>query len=586
MLYYDADSVAPTDYVSFARKPQGWSILLTDEQDILVKEELFWNSSKGAFEQISFPVLSEAKLSDSSVSINSSMRLLAKRDSTMFFHNLYYGYIGWENDVIKKLEPRLDSMNIKELHCLARAWSSLGRSILSPNTTQRGMKYLEFDSTFNKESISSVLIDSFTRTRENSISCYKKILERDSTFVGIVGDIKTILSGEYLSAFVELRTLGQFTEAKKYIVDDLFDPFLISVGKNLMKECGQNGIIFTTGDIDTYILLYLQEKYKYRTDVSVVNTSLMNTGRYINYLCRFEEESKRLKTSLPMKSYTAWKNEYLFTGPYQESPANLKDAIRAIENDTTQTIPRDLYLKLDTVGLSGYDKYYPQGLDRDSMSWRIQGYYIWKAELFFLDYLSSNGFKRPIYFTLHDDYFNLDEHLISVGFLSELTPSPRHAIPSDYYKLLTEQFERVPASTIPAWKLKGIWFNHIRYAFYGLAQEYQDINKATSLMLLDTGLTLYVPPGGSYSDIGYSYMYYTLDEKEKGINLLDKMYTMAKKRLDELFLVKDQAHVKEIIETIADLKVIQRYAESYDDKSLKKKVNSGIEDVKEKYESY
>lgn len=85
----------------------------------------------------------------------------------------------------------------------------------------------------------------------------------------------------YLLKFDEKKTKA-FAE-KIYKVNDM-PAAAYNWAYNLLSEVEPNAIIFTAGDNDTYLPWIVQEVMGYRTDVTIMNTSLLGLDNYRNGL--------------------------------------------------------------------------------------------------------------------------------------------------------------------------------------------------------------------------------------------------------------------------------------------------------------
>jgi len=213
------------------------------------------------------------------------------------------------------------------------------------------------------------------------------------------------------------------------------------MAKNYLESCAPNAILFSYGDNDTYPLWYVQEVEGFRTDVRVVNLSLLSSDWYMRQMLEKVNDADALPINIDPEKFKDGVRDVIYYQDFKiPGYANVQDLLQIMLSDDQNNkaqmqsgewvnllptknmqlvVDKDAVIKNNVV-----PKEWEHAIV-DTMKWNYSMNYVSRAELSLLAILANNDWKRPVYFTTttpETNYIGLDKYLVSEGFALKLMP--------------------------------------------------------------------------------------------------------------------------------------------------------------------
>lgn len=207
---------------------------------------------------------------------------------------------------------------------------------------------------------------------------------------------------------------------------------------NYLNTCAKNAVIFTNGDNDTFPLWYAQEVEGVRTDVRVVNLSLLNTDWYIDQMKRAAYDGPGVPFGMRQDEYLGTKRDQVLFDNENPKYYTIREHFDWLLNGSKNQIDvgrgQKLYyfksnkfiIPIDSAKVVSNGTV-PKGMESrvaKEIRLEIKRQYVLKSDLMILSLLNNFNWDRPIYFaiTVGEDFMGLQDYFQLEGMGYRLVP--------------------------------------------------------------------------------------------------------------------------------------------------------------------
>jgi tetratricopeptide (TPR) repeat protein len=344
---------------------------------------------------------------------------------------------------------------------------------------------------------------------------------------------------------------------------------------NYLNSCAPNAILFTNGDNDTFPLWYLQEVEGVRTDVRVVNLSLLNTDWYITQMKRAAYDGKPVPFGLIEPEYRQGIRDQVLLDRSNEEYYNIQDQMRFLKlNDKSNTYKineggdelfffksNKFLIPVDSAKVVNDPTYKKDIRNRvvKALPLVVNRSYVLKADMMILDLLANFNWDRPIYFAItvgESNYLGLQDYFEVEGLAYRLVPYKVKSHDGQLGEINTEVMYDNMVNKFKWGNMnkKGVYLDetnlrmtmNLRNNFYRLATAlFQEGKQEKALKCLDKTEELMPDDVVAYNyfNLLIADLYFKMGQKEKATRITQTLKERTQIDVDYYATVSDKASV-------------------------------------------
>lgn len=410
---------------NFEKRPDGWWVSEIEnrpEELKTLRSHQLWNAETQAFIQPEIPAHPEPD------SAGSFRRFLTPEEVHHYTVYPFYGYASWAGDCIAQISPD-SSLGDTLLYGLGRAYAVKALAGIGVRTDPFSPLNAAYDVAFDPASISDAQVNESLAQARESLRLLSKLQARNPSFVALVAPIDEKVAKDRMLFFQQFRLIGREKEAGEFLGDQLLTPFQEEFVRNLLSSVSPNGILIFDSEDEAWPFLWAQQKWKLRTDLSILSAGTLTQPRYLHYHSQLAPPAQRIPFTIQPQT---WKQALGLSidgasGETADLPALLAEfqkgegaSVKTGNGKHRFASVKELKWKLDANAVM---RAFP-GLRPDA-EWKlgpepINGFY-----LALLDLVSTNNWARPVEWPLASNlrfYGSLAPHLYPKGFTAQLMP--------------------------------------------------------------------------------------------------------------------------------------------------------------------